>query len=150
MNAGKPEQLADNQSHETVLMADKTKQFLLMGRIGYFGLFALIPLWLLWLAPPSLGNPYILLVMLWLPLWFPLPGILKGEPYTFAWANFIVMIYFVHSLTNLWVATGLYFWLSVLELALATLMFFGCTYYARFRGQELGRKIPRLKDDPRP
>ena len=88
MNAGKPEHLQTSE----LPMADKTRQFLWLGRIGYFGLFALIPLWLLWLAPPSLGNPMVLLLLLWLPLWFPLPGILKGEPYTFAWANFIVMI----------------------------------------------------------
>jgi len=27
-------------------------------------------------------------------------------------------------------------------------MFYGCTYYARNRGRELGLKIPKLKDDP--
>jgi hypothetical protein len=27
-------------------------------------------------------------------------------------------------------------------------MFYGCTYYARERGRELGLKIPKLKDDP--
>jgi uncharacterized membrane protein len=37
----------------------------------------------------------------------------------------------------------------LIELLLASLMFIGCTYYARNRGQELGLKIPRLKDDPR-
>lgn len=146
MNAGKPEQLAT----APVKMASATKQFLLLGRIGYFGLLLLIPAWFLWLAPPTLGNPYLLTFMLWLPLWFPLAGILKADAYTFAWANFIVMIYFIHSLTNLWLASGLYLWLSVLELLLSLAMFIGCTYYARLRGQELGLKIPRLKDDPRP
>jgi uncharacterized membrane protein len=76
MNAGKPEQLAA----APVTMANATKQFLLLGRIGYFGLLLLIPAWFLWLAPPSLGNPYLLTVMLWLPLWFPLPGIIKADP----------------------------------------------------------------------
>jgi uncharacterized membrane protein len=66
-----------------------------------------------------------------------------------AWANFIVMIYFLHSLTNLWVSSGTQLLLSILELALASIMFVGCTYYARFRGQELGLKIPKLKDDPK-
>jgi len=85
---------------------------------------------------------------LWLPLWFPLLGILRGKAYTFAWANFIVMIYFIHSLTHLWVSSGLTLWLAITELLASCLMFVGCTYYAKFRGQELGLKIPKLKDDP--
>ncbi|OEY69871.1 DUF2069 domain-containing protein [Rheinheimera salexigens] len=132
-----------------VAMAPRTALYLLLGRIGFFGLWLLQPLWILWIAPPVLGNQYVLLVLMWLPLWLPLWGILKAHAYTMAWANFIVMIYFLHSLTNLWVTDGTKFILSVIELLLASLMFIGCTYYARNRGKELGLRIPRLKDDPR-
>lgn len=132
-----------------VAMAPRTALYLLLGRIGFFGLWLLQPLWILWIAPPVLGNQYVLLVLMWLPLWLPLWGILKAHAYTMAWANFIVMIYFLHSLTNLWVTDGTKFILSVIELLLASLMFTGCTYYARNRGKELGLRIPRLKDDPR-
>lgn len=135
--------------HSQTPMAAKTRRYLTAGRTGFWGLWLLIPVWILWLAPPELGNPYLLLALLWLPLWLPLYGIIKGHAYTFAWANFIVMIYFLHSLTNLWVSSGTKFILSVAELILASIMFIGCTYYARYRGQELGLKIPRLKDDPR-
>nr|WP_205313149.1 DUF2069 domain-containing protein [Rheinheimera maricola] len=131
-------------------MALNTVRYLLLGRLGFFGLWLLQPLWILWLAPPQLGSPYVLLGLLWLPLWLPFYGIVKGHAYTMAWANFIVMIYFLHSLTNLWVSTGAHRMLSLLELVLACMMFIGCTYYARYRGQELGLKIPKLKDDPRP
>ncbi|MEO3680326.1 DUF2069 domain-containing protein [Rheinheimera sp. FR7-31] len=130
-------------------MEAHTARYLLLGRLGFFGLWLLQPLWILWLAPPQLGNAYVLLALLWLPLWLPFYGIVKGHAYTLAWANFIVMIYFLHSLTNLWVANGIQLYLSILELLLASMMFIGCTYYARFRGMELGLKIPRLKDDPR-
>lgn len=133
----------------TVPMSLKTARYLLIGRFGFFGLWLLQPLWILWLAPPQLGSPYVLLGLLWLPLWLPLYGIVKGHAYTLAWANFIVMIYFLHSLTNLWVSTGTHLLLSVFELLLACLMFIGCTFYARYRGQELGLKIPKLKDDPK-
>lgn len=135
-------------------MAADTQRFLLFGRLGFWGLWLLIPLWQFWLAPASYGaddslKPSLFSVLLlWLPLWLPMVGIIKGHAYTFAWANFIVMIYFLHSLTNLWVSSGSYFWFSVLELLLASLMFYGCTYYARNRGKELGLKIPKLKDDP--
>lgn len=138
-----------------VPMSSETKRFLLLGRLGFWGLWLLIPVWQLWLAPVSYGDDQNLrpstvgtLLLLWLPLWLPMWGIIKGNAYTFAWANFIVMIYFLHSLTNLWVSTGRYFWLSIIELLLASLMFYGCTYFARNRGKELGLKIPKLKDDP--
>ncbi len=137
------------QSSNAVPMSAQTAQFLLVGRLGFFGLFLLQPLWILYLAPPELGNRYVLLAMLWLPLWFPLYGIIKGHAYTLAWANFVVMIYFLHSLTHLWVSDGMRQLLALIELLLACLMFIGCTYYARNRGKELGLKIPRLKDDPR-
>lgn len=137
------------QTHSSAPMAAKTAGFLRLGRLGFFGLFLLQPLWILLLSPPQLGSPYVLLALLWIPLWFPLFGIIKGHAYTMAWANFIVMIYFLHSLTNLWVSSGMQQLLSAVEFVLATMMFIGCTYYARHRGQELGLKIPKLKDDPK-
>lgn len=137
------------QSSNAVPMSAQTTRFLFLGRLGYFGLLLLQPIWILYLAPPQLGSPWVLLTLLWLPLWFPLYGIIKGHAYTLAWANFVVMIYFLHSLTHLWVSDGLRQFLALIELVLACLMFIGCTYYARNRGQELGLKIPRLKDDPR-
>jgi uncharacterized membrane protein len=118
-----------------------------LGQLGYAILLILIPLWVLWLSPPQLGSPKILLLVWWSPLWLPLWGILRGKAYTFAWAIFIVMWYFLHSLTTLWVGEGLNVVLAAVELAAASLMFYGCTYYAKYRGQELGLKIPKLKDD---
>ncbi len=109
------------------------------------GCFCKFLLAVLWLDPPKLGSQWVLLGLLWLPLWFPLLGILRGKAYTFAWANFIVMIYFIHSLTHLWVSSGLTLWLAITELLASCLMFVGCTYYAKFRGQELGLKIRKIK-----
>jgi uncharacterized membrane protein len=131
-----------------VPMAPKTRRFLLLGQLGYGLLFLLIPISVLWLNPPQLGSQWVLLGLLWFPLWLPLLGILRGKAYTFAWANFIVMIYFVHSLTNLWVSSNIAVAIALVELIASSLMFVGCTYYAKFRGQELGLKIPKLKDDP--
>ncbi len=131
-----------------VPMAAKTRRFLLLGQLGFGLLFLLMPLSVLWLNPPQLGSQWVLLALLWGPLWFPLAGIIRGKAYTFAWANFIVMIYFVHSLTNLWVSGKVALLLALIELLASCMMFIGCTYYAKYRGQELGLKIPKLKDDP--
>jgi uncharacterized membrane protein len=128
-------------------LATRTRRLLRLGQLGYVILLVLIPLWVLWLSPPELGSARTLLLVWWGPLWLPLWGILRGKAYTFAWANFIVMWYFLHSLTTIWVSDGLNVVLAVVELAAASLMFYGCTYYAKYRGQELGLKIPKLKDD---
>jgi len=133
---------------QQVPLAAKTRMLLRLGQTGFLALFLLIPAWVLWLSPPEMGSPRVLLALLWGPLWLPLIGIWQGKAYTFAWANFIVMIYFVHGLTHLWISTGLPFFLAIAEVLFASLMFYGCTYYARDRGKELGLKIPKLKDDP--
>jgi uncharacterized membrane protein len=133
---------------QDIPLAPRTQLYLRLGQTGFMLLFLLMPLWVLWLNPPQMGSQMVLLALLWGPLWLPLPGILRGKAYTFAWANFIVMIYFVHSLTHLWVSSGKTFYLAIVELVASCLMFIGCTYYAKYRGQELGLKIPKLKDDP--
>jgi uncharacterized membrane protein len=133
---------------QQVPLAAKTRMLLRLGQTGFLALFLLIPAWVLWLSPPEMGSPRVLLALLWGPLWLPLIGIWQGKAYTFAWANFIVMIYFVHGLTHLWISSGLPFFLAIAEVLFASLMFYGCTYYARDRGKELGLKIPKLKDDP--
>jgi uncharacterized membrane protein len=112
---------------------------------GYFSLLIFMPLWLLVLSPSESLNTATTLVMFTLPLLFPLKGMLQGNPFTYAWSNFIVLIYFLHSLTTLWVLPEDIIWAS-LELIFATTMFLGATYYAKYRGQELGLSIRKKKD----
>ena len=107
---------------------------------GYFSLLIYMPLWLLWINPSEGLSPTLNLVFFTVPLLFPLRGLIKGNPYTFAWSNFVVMIYFLHSLTTLWVSPADLLWAS-LELLFATMMFISGTYYAKYRGQELGLSI---------
>jgi uncharacterized membrane protein len=105
-----------------------------------------MPLWLLWINPSEGLSPWLSLAMFTLPLLFPLKGLVKGDPYTYAWANFIVMLYFLHALTTLWVSSEDLIWASV-ELCLATSMFLAGTYFAKYRGQELGLSIRKPKSD---
>ena len=58
--------------------------------------------------------------------------------------DYFLMIYFLHSLTMLYVSLDIY---VVLELIFATSMFIGCTYYSKHRGQELGLRIRKLKEE---
>jgi len=113
--------------------------------IGYFSLIIFMPLWLLVLSPSESLNTATTLIMFTLPLLFPLKGMLAGNPFTYAWSNFIVLIYFLHSLTTLWVVPEDTLWAS-LELIFASTMFLGATYYAKYRGQELGLSIRKKKN----
>lgn len=113
---------------------------------GYFSLLFFMPLWLLVLSPSEGLSASTTLILFILPLLFPLKGLLQGNPFTYAWANFIVLIYFLHSLTTLWVLPSDMIW-AILELFFATMMFLGCSYYAKYRGQELGLSIRKKKQD---
>ena len=122
------------------------KRFQRFALIGYIGLLILMPVWLFLIAPREGHSNGFIFVVYILPLLLPLKGIIQDKPYTYAWANFIVMFYFIHGFTLLWVAQEQLIWV-LLELIFASLMFIGCTYYARHRGQELGLKIRKLKEE---
>ncbi len=113
---------------------------------GYFSLLIYMPLWLLIINPSEALSPTLTLVMFTLPLLFPLKGLVQGNPYTFAWSNFVVMIYFLHSLTTVWVSSSDLIW-ALLEFTFATMMFISGTYYAKYRGQELGLSIRKKKEN---
>lgn len=110
---------------------------------NYAGLLLLIPLWHLVLSPDEAISPLFLIVLWWTPLFFPMRGLLKGNPYTYAWANFITMFYFMHSFTIMYAEPSERY-LAVIEFILATGFFIGCCYYAKYQGQIQGLSI-RLK-----
>lgn len=122
-----------------------TQTYKKIALIGYFSLLLFMPLWLLVLNPSQGLTPWLSTLMFVLPLLFPLKGILASNPFTYAWANFILMLYFLHSTTTLWVNADDRLW-AMIELILACIMFYGCTYYAKYRGQELGLSIRKAKD----
>lgn len=123
-----------------------TVKFQRIAIFGYVGLLLLFPLWM-YFVPPLNGNASVVsLFVPIIPLLLPLRGFIKDNTYTYAWANFIVMLYFIHGLTMLWAAPDELIWV-LLELVFASAMFIGCTYYARHRGQEQGLKIRKLKEE---
>ncbi|KHA61131.1 membrane protein [Vibrio variabilis] len=124
-------------------MQPQTKRFRMLALFGNLALLAWIALWQLSLSPHPHISSTTLAIAWAIPLLLPLPGILAGKPYTHAWANFILMFYFLHGLTILYVDGGER-WLAVVELFLATSAFFGNILYARARGKELGLKLKRL------
>ncbi|MCF1428834.1 MAG: DUF2069 domain-containing protein [Shewanella sp.] len=120
-----------------------TQTLLRLCRLGYISLLLLL---FGWFVNQGLNGEYSLLFsLLWLvPLLLPLKGILKGEPYTFAWAGFILCLYLLHSLTLLYVAPeARVFAITESVLLLALLCAF--SFYARLRGKELGLGLKARK-----
>jgi len=103
---------------------------------GYFGLIALILAWQGWLSPPKALPISVALFLLLVPLLFPLRGILYGKAYTFAWASFLSMIYFIHGIVEAY-STPEDRWLAILEVILSIAFYTGSMLYARYRGREL-------------
>ena len=100
-------------------------------------LLLLIPTWMLWLSPRADGAPdLVITAVLMLPLLLPLPGMLRGRPYAFAWSGFIALLYFIHGLTEAWAVADSRLPASI-ETALACLLFVSATLFARWRGREI-------------
>lgn len=128
----------------------KTEHHKLVARIGYFSLMLLIPLWHLWLSPPALGlSPWLITAIWFIPLIFPFRGIVRGNPYTFAWCGFLALLYIMHAIVVIYSAylegIQIELLMSILELCFASLFLIGCIYFAKYRGQELGLSIRNKK-----
>ena len=61
---------------------------------GYFGLLALLLNWFTWLSPPVSVPRALPLIVLTVPLLFPLRGLLHARTYTHAWVSLLALPYF--------------------------------------------------------
>lgn len=125
-------------------MARFVARLKLIGLIGYLGLVAYYPI-LFTVLNPSQTPAYIPLVIFWLPMLFALPGLFKQNPYTYAWSNFVLMWCYMHGLTAIWTYEGHKIFILI-EILLLTMAFIGNTYFARYRGRELGLALPKIKE----
>ncbi|HHC71899.1 MAG TPA: DUF2069 domain-containing protein [Thiotrichales bacterium] len=116
-------------------MSPRARRARLVALCGYFGLWVLIPAWYLALSPPEMIPPAVAAGLLLFPLLFPLPGILRGRPYTFAWNGFLAMIYFGHGVSEAWTVPEDRA-LALLEIALSQMMLWGGALYARFSNRD--------------
>jgi uncharacterized membrane protein len=130
---------------DSVEMSAEAKRYRLLALFCNLALLAFITLWHSTLSPHPLINPYGVTVAWIIPMLFPLKGIIQGKPYTHAWANFILMFYFLHGLTILWLDEGERYF-ALIEVILTSGAFIGNIYYARLRGKELGLKLKLLSE----
>ncbi|MGK0250317.1 MAG: putative membrane protein [Oleispira sp.] len=124
-------------------MSSNTKNLRYFALIANLSLILWVGLWQSTISPHPHLNNYVIAVMWIIPMLLPLKGILEGKPYTHAWANFILMFYFLHALTILWVDDGER-WLALIELVITSSAFVANILFARVRAKELGIKLKRL------
>lgn len=117
--------------------------------VGYLGTLILIPLWIWVLSPPTLLSQWVATIIWFGPLLTPLWGILRNNPFTYAWSGFLAVFYFSQALTTL-VSTPEEQGLAVIELILTSSWLAGASMFARWRGEELGLEIRKPKDAIQP
>lgn len=138
--------MSDPQSDRLLQdMKPTTKAYRLLALGANLGLLAWVAIWQISLSPHPHISSTTLAIAWCIPLLLPLPGILAGKPYTHAWANFVLMLYFLHALTIIYVDGGERM-LAVVELLLTSGAFAGNILYARARGKEMGMKLSRLSE----
>jgi len=112
----------------------KVRFFYLLALFGYFGIMLLLPVWYGWLAPPSVLPPRVALIVLGLPLFAPLRGLLHARSYTVAWSLFLSVIYFTHGVVEAYSDSGAR-WLALTEVALSLCWLVGGILFIRARAQ---------------
>ncbi len=100
--------------------------------ISFFGLLFLLLSWFTWLAPPREAPRAVLIVLLVVPLLFPMRGILHGKRYTHQWVSFLACFYFMVGIDASFNHAEGQAWLGYLTVVLSLLLFLGATFYARF------------------
>jgi len=81
----------------------------------------------------------VALIALLIPLVFPLRGLLKGNPYTYAWSSFLILIYFSHGVVEAYANPAVRH-LAGFEILCSVAFYSGAVLYARWRGRELKQK----------
>lgn len=100
--------------------------------------FALLLLLIIWhgFAFPSATQPWLVLGFIIAPLLFPLRGLLKENPYTYAWTSFVILLYFMHGTVEIWANAEQRIY-AIIETYLSIQLYIGAIYYARLQGRAL-------------
>ncbi len=103
---------------------------------GYFSLFLVLMLNILWLIPSVLFPTALVLLVIVSPLLFPMRGLLNHKTYTYQWASFLSLAYFAHGISEISAHPDIWY-AGLLETLAAVIMYLGCVLYARVFKQEI-------------
>ena len=93
------------------------------------GLIVLGLAWELWLAPTGTGT----LAIKVLPLFLPLPGLLRARMYTYRWVSLLVWLYFAEGVVRATTERGVSAALAMVEVLLCLVLFTACALHVRWR-----------------
>ena len=85
--------------------------------------------WELWLAPTGSGT----LALKVLPLFVPLPGLMRMRLYTYRWLSLAVWFYAAEGAVRATTERGVSASLAIVELVLALVLFAACCVHVRAR-----------------
>jgi len=105
------------------------KRLRLAHAITLGGILVLMGLLIVWYGIRSPAPVW--LVLLLIPLLFPLRGLIRGRAYTHAWTSFLILIYFIHGVVEAWAnpeARGL----AIAEIVLSVIVYTGAILFARW------------------
>jgi len=80
---------------------------------------------------PNANLAWYWVLLLSLPLFFPLPGFIKDQLYTYKWAGFLTLFYFCLGISELVSNPDLKIY-AYLTTLLSTTLFIGDIYYTRY------------------
>jgi len=103
--------------------------------------FALLLLLIVWhgFAYPATKQPWLITAFIIAPLLFPLRGLLKENPYTYAWTSFVILLYFMHGTVEAWANANERIY-AIIEVYLSVQLYIGAIYYARLQGRALKKE----------
>jgi uncharacterized membrane protein len=89
---------------------------------GYLGTLGLLIVWYGWAAPAIHLPVALVLLVLVLPLFAPLRGLLHGRRYTLTWSCFLALFYFGHGVVEAYSSPATRY-LGLLEVTFTSLWF---------------------------
>jgi uncharacterized membrane protein len=100
------------------------------------------------IVPPLQREPsYLVLMMHLLPLLLFLPGMLRGNPRSYIKLCFILLLYFMLSVANMFIPE--YGWYPWLETAVLVVLFVAAMMHARWRQRQLNELFANNKTENR-
>lgn len=74
---------------------------------SYLGLYCVYGLWSLWFGPAQLAASIVLWLLVCSGLLVVLPGVLRGKRRSYQWLCFILLIYFIYAVLDLFTLAAL-------------------------------------------
>jgi uncharacterized membrane protein len=92
--------------------------------------------WELWIAPLRPGGSWLALKVL--PLIVAIPGIAKGQRYTYQWSSMMILVYFIEGVVRAYSEAGVTRILAAAEIVMAVLFFAAAISFVRRQPRQAG------------